>query len=358
MKITVNKTGSDNGSIITAPGDFSPVPWLRNGHAQTLWRKFATVPPVDHRRQRIELSDGDFIDVDWYGPAPQSPACNGTAVLLLHGLCGCSRSGYIQSLQHRLGQSGYLSLAMNFRGCSGEINRLARAYHSGVTSDLSEVFSAVRKELPDHRFAAVGFSLGANVLLKWLGESGQCNTVENVVESAVAVSTPFNLALCSRAMLGGMSRLYGRFFLRRLVADVEAKKQHFERHGSLEQLELLRACGDLGKLTSLWDFDDRVTAPLHGFEGAADYYEQCSSIRFLEGIQVPTLLLQSLDDPIIPSAALPGERHFSEKLVTDFSDRGDMWASPPQPIDSGWRIGSSISSAPGKTRVEPPEPFR
>jgi hypothetical protein len=304
--------------LIAESAEFTPVPWLKNGHAQTLWRKFATVPSINHRRQRIELRDGDFIDVDWYDPSPQLLDNNRTAVLLLHGLCGCSRSSYIQSLQHRLGQSGYQSVAMNFRGCSGEINRLARAYHSGVTSDLSEVFSAVSNQLPDHRFAAVGFSLGANVLLKWLGESGG----SAAVQSAVAVSTPFNLALCSRAMLGGMSRIYGRYFLRRLVADVEAKKHHFERQGNSEQLELLRACGDLGKLKSLWDFDDRVTAPLHGFDGAGDYYEQCSSLRFLEGIQVPTLLLQSLDDPIIPQAALPGERHFGETLVTDFSDRG------------------------------------
>ncbi|MBT8147857.1 MAG: alpha/beta fold hydrolase, partial [Gammaproteobacteria bacterium] len=265
---------------------FRPKVFLSNGHAQTLWRKFAPVPSVAHRRQRVELADGDFIDLDWSQPSvssvPSVPSGtessnNGMIILLLHGLCGCSQSSYIQSLQHRLGEAGYTSVAMNFRGCSGETNRLAKAYHSGVTADLDEVFQVLQKQYPDSSFTAAGFSLGANVLLKWLGEEGE----QSSLQRAVAVSTPFNLTLCSQAMLEGLSQMYGRFFLRRLVADVEKKKAAFEQSGNQEQLELLRSCGDLTRVSSLWDFDDRVTAPLHGFDDAHDYYEQCSSIRYL-----------------------------------------------------------------------------
>lgn len=300
--------------------NFVPRRLLRNGHAQTLWRKFAAAPSVLHRRQRIELSDGDFIDVDWHDPPGQLPATatNGTIVLLIHGLCGCSRSSYIQSVQHQLGQAGYLSVAMNLRGSSGEVNRLARAYHSGVTEDLSEVFAALRQQLPGQQFVVVGFSLGANLLLKWLGETG----ITDPVAGAVAVSTPFNLRLCSQAMQGGLSQLYGRYFLRRLVAEVETKKSHFRQHGNHEQLALLDACGRLDALSSLWQFDDRVTAPLHGFDSAEDYYEQCSSLRFLGGIEVPTLLIQSLDDPIIPPPALPDGRQLGEPLRLDLNERG------------------------------------
>jgi len=297
---------------------FRPKRWLPNGHVQTLWRKFAPTPAVNHRRQRVELTDGDFIDLDWSAPESEGASSNGTIVLILHGLCGCSQSGYIQSLQHRLAVSGETSVAMNFRGCSGESNRLAKAYHSGVTADVAEIVGVLQQQYPSSRFAAAGFSLGANVLLKWLGEAGD----QSPVERAVAVSTPFNLTLCSEAMLEGFSRMYGRFFLRRLVAEVENKKRVFQQNGNLEQLELLRSCGDLDTLTSLWDFDDRVTAPLHGFDDASHYYEQCSSLGYLADVAVPTLLLQSLDDPIIPPHALPGDQHLSDALVQDFFEQG------------------------------------
>jgi len=317
---------TDSGNAALAHGleqeSFRPHRWLGNGHVQTLWRKFAPVPPVAYRRQRIDLADGDFIDLDWRDgdatAADSNPAGNNTIVLLLHGLCGCSRSSYIQSLQHQLGLAGYPSVAMNFRGCSGEVNRLARAYHSGVTDDLDQVLALLRQQFPGHQFALAGFSLGANVLLKWLGEAPR----KEHISCAVAVSTPFDLLRCSTAMLEGLSRMYGRYFLRKLVADVEAKKRHFHHSGNQRQLELLRACGNLDELTSLWDFDDRITAPLHGFDDARDYYSSCSSIHFLPAIRTPTLLLQSLDDPIIPAATLPTTHLLPDQVRLDSSERG------------------------------------
>jgi len=297
---------------------FRPKPWLRNSHAQTLWRKYVPAPKVQHRRQRVELNDGDFIDLDWCVSESEKEENNGTIVLLLHGLCGCSRSGYIQSLQYRLGLSDTASVAMNFRNCSGETNRFARSYHSGVTADLAEIVATLRREHRAVEINAVGFSLGANVLLKWLGELA----TESPIHRAVAVSTPFNLTLCSRALQEGMSRMYGRYFLRRLVADVEHKKRVFQQVGNQEQLDLLLSCGNLGRLSSLWEFDDRVTAPIHGFDNAAHYYEQSSSLNYLADVEVPTLLLQSRDDPIIPPQALPEHQQLSAPIVQDFFDHG------------------------------------
>lgn len=279
--------------------------WLPEGHSQTLWRRFAPPASIRQRRQRVELSDGDFIDVDWVdapasGAKPEQPI-----VLLLHGLCGSALSPYIQSLQRLLQQRGVSSAAMNFRGCSGEINRRARAYHSGCTDDVEEVFQALRGQHPQRNFAFAGFSLGGNVLLKWFADFGQ----RDGVVGGVAVSTPFSLSYCSTALNSGMSKLYGHYFRRRLIEDVERKRVFFReqaRHdGWQEDLRRLDALGDLGRLKTLWEFDDQVTAPLHGFCSAEDYYARCSSGPRLHEIQCKVTLIQSANDPIIPLASLP-----------------------------------------------------
>lgn len=280
---------------------FRPAWWLPGGHGQTLWRKFSPAPDLRHRRQRIELSDGDFIDLDWALEAGWGAHASDTIAFILHGLAGCSRSPYVLSMQHLLMSHGISSVAMNFRGCSGEINRLARAYHSGVSDDLEEVFARLSGELPDRQFVLIGSSLGANVLLKWLGEQGE----HRQVAGAVAVSTPFDLAACSRAMLRGMSRLYGGYFTRRLVADFQLKQRHFEQLELVEQARVLAALGDIQRVRTIWEFDDVVTAPLHGFRDAEDYYRQCSSARYLAAIATPTLLIQSNNDPLIPGAVNP-----------------------------------------------------
>lgn len=297
---------------------FIPSRWIRGGHAQTLWRKLAPVSGVVHKRERLELADGDFIDLDWHAGSRVSETNNGITVLILHGLCGCSRSNYVRSLQFRLHHAGYSSVAMNFRGCSGDVNRLARAYHSGVTEDVEEVFKYLSDQIPGEQFAVVGYSLGANVTLKWLGESG----VSNKLVKAVAVSTPFNLSYCSQAMLKGLGQYYGRFFLRRLLLDIDRKKEKFRNEGNYQQLEILESLGQLNDLQSLWQFDDRVTAPLHGFYGAEDYYRQCSSLGYLPAIKVPTLLVQSTDDPIIPIMALPDTTKLNAPIQTAISPSG------------------------------------
>jgi len=295
---------------------FRPAWWLYGGHPQTLWRKFAPIEPLIHSRQRIELDDGDFIDLDWVGQ-PADPQHTDRIVFLLHGLCGCSGSSYILALQQLLTARGVASVAMNFRGCSGEANRLARAYHSGVSEDVEAVFQKLSAQYANSEFMFVGYSLGANVLLKWLGEHDHAQ-----VSRGVALSTPFSLALCSRAMLGGLSKWYGRYFLNRLVQDFNAKKLALGARDSQTELAKLDALGDLDQLRTIWEFDDRITAPLHGFANAEDYYSRCSSGQFLASIGVETHLIQSTDDPLIPPAALPDAARLPANINLHTSSRG------------------------------------
>lgn len=295
--------------------DFQSPWWLPGGHVQTLWRRFAPSNNVRQDRQRLELADGDFLDLDWVNPdVPQ----HDLVVVVLHGLCGSSESPYIQALQRLLKQRGYTSVAMNFRGCSGEINRLARAYHSGCTEDVEAVYQAVTAKTGGRPMAFAGFSLGANVLLRWLSEIGP----REDIHSAVAVSTPFSLHLCSEAMLSGFSGLYGHYFRRRLVRGVVTKKAYFRLLGKHEELEKLNALGDLTRLKTLWEFDDQVTAPLHGFDSAADYYEKCCSGAVLDRIRTPVTLIQSKNDPIIPLASLPSFAGLPDTTNVNLSAQG------------------------------------
>ncbi len=292
--------------------------WLGNGHAQTLYRKFRSAPTVPHKRERIELSDGDFIDIDWALHPEQQTVHTGTIVLVLHGLCGCSQSSYVLALQSALVQRGVSTVAMNFRGCSGESNRLARSYHSGASEDVRDVLAHLCGQFPDANIQIVGYSLGANVLLKYLGEEGESASCT----SAVAVSTPFRLADCSRAMLGGASALYGRYFVNRLRRTLDQKHTALQAAGNAAELERFRALTIPDRFANIWEFDDLITGPLHGFASAADYYAQCSSANFLPSITVPTLLLQSEDDPIIPRMALPTADELPANVRLKLTERG------------------------------------
>jgi predicted alpha/beta-fold hydrolase len=297
---------------------FKPAWWLPEGHSQTLWRKFAGSPAVNHARERVELSDGDFIDIDWL--TAEEPAKNSAQplVFILHGLCGSSSSSYVLSLQMLLIENGFNSVVMNFRGCSGELNRKAQAYHSGVSHDLEEVLRNVISRHKPEAVSLVGYSLGANVLLKWLGEQHDYSKIDK----AVAVSTPFTLGLCSREMLSGLSRIYGRYFTRRLLSDYLHKRKEFELQDKGPELEELLGLGDVSRVSNIWEFDDQITAPLHGFESANDYYGRCSSIKFLPEISASTLLIQSYDDPLVPPVALPEAGMVSESTVMELSPKG------------------------------------
>ncbi len=273
---------------------FRPAPGLANPHAQTIGGKLLRPrAPVPLRRERVETPDGDFLDLD-FGEAPgaswDDPAT--PTVVVLHGLEGCSTSGYVLQTMRELGARGVRAVALNFRTCGGEPNRLARFYHSGETGDLGYVLRRVRERYPDAPLGAVGFSLGGNVLLKYLGECGEAS----LVGAAVAVSVPFDLAAGATSMERGMGRFYTRRFLSSLRVKYEGKRALIG--DALDARRVLRA-------RTFREFDDAATAPLHGFRDAAHYYSASSSAGFLAGIRVPTLLLHSADDPFLPADSIP-----------------------------------------------------
>jgi hypothetical protein len=280
---------------------FHPAFGLANPHLQTLWSPLLRRPPaLPRQRATLELDDGDCVYLDWL-PAAGTTAGTPLAVLL-HGLAGCSGSPYIRGLQAALHRRGWESVALNFRGSTGEPNRLARSYHSGDTGDLDALVRSLRARWPARPLAAVGFSLGGNVLLKWLGERGE----QAGLAAACAVSVPLRLDLCATRMDQGFSRRYRDHLLRRLKRQIEAKRRHFAAIGNRAELARLEALAGWREARSFWEFDDRVVAPLHGFAGVDDYYARSSSRQFLAAVHVPTLLIQARDDPFLTPDVLPG----------------------------------------------------
>jgi predicted alpha/beta-fold hydrolase len=262
---------------------------------------------LSYRRERWTTPDGDFLDLDFVeGAKPR----DGVLVLLLHGLEGSSRSGYILQLGRRLLDHGVGAVGLNFRSCSGELNRGLRLYHSGETSDLAWVIGRLRDRAPGRRLAAVGASLGGNVLLKYLGERG----TSAGLAAAAAWSVPFDLAAGSRFMERGFSRRYVGRLLSSLQAKVRARKDEIGRHVDLERT--LRA-------TTFREFDDAATAPLHGFDTAEHYYRESSSAGFIPAITAPTLVIHARDDPFLPFGAIPEAAMHANPAVTPvISDHG------------------------------------
>ena len=292
------------------PRAFRPARWLPGAHAQSVAGRLLRRPGgMTLRRERVELPDGDFLDLD-FTPSAQDAA---PVVLLLHGLEGSSRRGYAFNAYRELEQRGMGVVGLNFRGCSGEPNRLPRSYHSGDTGDLRFVLDHLRDRFPSSPFGLVGFSLGGNVLLKFLGEQG--DDLAAGMRAAVAISVPFDLAACADALAATpMGRFYTRHFIKALTAKLEAKSGVLDGHVDRTRAREAR---------TFRAFDDAVTAPLHGFADAADYYMKSSSMHYLEGIRVPTLLLQAEDDPFLPPDALPRARIASNPwLLPAFTRHG------------------------------------
>ena len=283
---------------------FRPARWLPGGHLPTLYGPLCRpAPALDRRRQRMTLADGDFLDLDWYGPEDATHPC----VILLHGLTGSSDSLYILGQQQALAAKGWQSVAVNWRGCSGEPNHLARGYHSGASEDLAEVIDQLQRSAPKRTLAAAGFSLGGNVLLKYLGERGEASGLQ----AAAAISVPFRLDQWADRLQVGFSRVYQARFMRDMLAYVTNKQRLFAHQGRDAEHASLSALGSLAGMDSFWDFDERVTAPLHGYASAADYYRRCSSRFFLGSITTPTLIVQALNDPFVYPHSLPEQAELS-----------------------------------------------
>lgn len=297
--------------LVQAP--FRPAWWLKNPHLQTMYPALLRKSPkLARQRERLDTPDGDVVDLDWYGRRRDA------IVILLHGLAGSSDSGYIVGLQQALVGCGYGSVALNFRGCGGSPNRLARCYHAGDTADIDFVYQTLRRRYPQAALAAVGFSLGGNVLLKWLGEKGD----SLALQAAVAVSVPLLLAECASKLDDGFSKVYRWYLLGELKRYMRRKRQYLESRGLAEEAEKLRALGDLSAIRSFWQYDDRVVARLHGFNDVHDYYRQSSSRRFLPAIRVPTLLLQAADDPFMTPAVLPARNELAPLTLLEVSQGG------------------------------------
>lgn len=268
--------------------------WLPGGHAQTLWPLLLKGRLPAYRRERWATPDADFIDIDWIDGSPASPL-----VVLFHGLEGSSRSHYARHLMRHVAGRGWRGAVVHFRGCSGEPNRLARAYHSGDSAEIDWVLRRMKAASADQPLFAAGVSLGGNALLKWLGEQGA--SAGKVIDAAAAVSAPLDLAAANEALSRGFSLVYARHFLATLIPKSLAKLQRFPGLYDPETVNNAR---------TLYDFDDAVTAPLHGFRDAADYYARSSARQFLGGIHVPTLIVNARNDPFLPASALPGNAEF------------------------------------------------
>jgi len=266
--------------------NYKPSLLFRNGHIHTIYPALFRKPPaIAWERQRLELADGDFLDLDWLLQD------SNRLVVLGHGLEGSSNSTYILAAAHLFFANGFNVLAWNHRSCSGEMNRLPRFYHHGVTDDLDAVITQTARFEEVHY---VGYSLGGNVLLKYLGE----NTIQKPTnfKSAVAISAPIDLPSCVQEIHRKSNRLYHNRFLKTLKQKVVDKAQLMPDRLSTKDLE---------KVRTLTDFDNYYTAPIHGFSDAADYHLRASSKPFLPTIKLPTFLLQAQDDPMLGSDCFP-----------------------------------------------------
>ena len=277
---------------------YRPPLWLRNGHLQTvLPALFREVEGVAYDRERIDLPDGDFLDLDWAERGRPDVA------LVAHGLEGSADRAYIRGMTRALAARGWSVCAWNMRGCSGEPNRTLGAYHSGSSHDLDAVVAHALAGGAE-RVALVGFSLGGNVTLKWLGEQGA--DVDARVVGAVALSVPVDLASSADVMEHWSRRLYMRRFLRSLEHKVAEKAT---RYADVPDAAAVR------QMTTFREFDGHFTAPVHGFADAQDYWRRASSLPLLGDIRVPTLLVQAQDDPFLSRACFPvGTARSSDRL--------------------------------------------
>ena len=269
--------------------------WLPGGHAQTIYPLLIKPSVPGYRRERWDTPDGDFIDLDWSATAGAVLSESSTPlVALFHGLEGNSNSHYARALIHALKAQGWAGVVVHFRGCSGQPNRLPRAYHSGDSEEIDWILRRLKQPHPDRPLYAVGVSLGGNALLKWLGERESSATC--IVQAAAAVSAPLDLTRCGHHLGHGFNRVYSRHFLQTLKPASAALLKRFP--GLFDERRLREA-------RTVYEFDDVVTAPLHGFANADDYWRRASSKPWLNTIRVPTLILNALNDPFLPADALP-----------------------------------------------------
>lgn len=285
---------------------FEPAWWLPGPHAQTIWPNLLRpIPHVALTEEKAETPDGDFLMLHNTWGDPKRPT-----VLILHGLEGSAQAVYVQSMVRRFQAIGWNCVVMEFRGCSRMLNQAPRLYHSGETSDLDFVVQHLHRTREIESLYLLGFSLGGNIVAKWLGEVGS----DAKVRGAVVLSPPFDLRGSASKIENSLFGAYTRYFLKSLIRRAIAKASQFP--GRIDIARVIRA-------RTIVEFDTHATAPMHGFLDAYDYYEQSSCARFLPLVRVPTLLLASQDDPYNPHDTIPFEcANQSPWIVPQFPRRG------------------------------------
>lgn len=282
-----------------------------NPHLQTVLPSILNKAATAHFvHEHFDLADGDFLDLAWH----ELPELDSRpTIIIFHGLAGSVYSPYAFRMMDALDAKGFNSVVMHFRGCFQESNTLARAYHSGDTGDAKAFLHHLGTRFPDRLLGAVGYSLGGNMLLKLQGELGEASPLF----AAVSVSAPIRLDKTADHINVGLSRFYQRVLLGDLKGSLLKK---FEKHDYEKLIGLKRK--DVGELNSFWSYDDRFTAPIHGFKGAKEYYERSSAYDYLFKIAKKTLIIHALDDPFMPPSVLPDEESLPSSVTIEVSPNG------------------------------------
>lgn len=296
------------------PHAFKPAPWCVNGHGHTiLCSLLFTSPSVHYEREIINTPDDDFLEIDIIEKDKNSPIA-----VLFHGLEGHSKRYYITRMAQNLSERGFSVVAVNFRSCGSKINLNKRFYHSGETEDLQLVFEWTTSYFPNSPLFTAGFSLGASAILNYLNK----HKTNHPVDAAAVISTPFELRKGSLNLEKGINRIYSIQFLKTLVDKLNQKRKIFP--------DLPEFSG-----STLYEFDDQITAPIHGFKDADDYYRSCSSSFFMDRINTNSLIIHSKQDPMCPFKWTPvGSITKNPSLTSCFTDQGGhvgFWSLPP-----GW----------------------
>ncbi|CCQ09269.1 Hydrolase, alpha/beta fold family functionally coupled to Phosphoribulokinase [Pseudoalteromonas luteoviolacea B = ATCC 29581] len=287
---------------------FKPAWWMTNRHVQTILpRAYRLRQHMPVHMEKLATPDGDFLELAWAKPAKQEAPL----VIVLHGLEGNIDSFYARGMMEAAFKQGFDAVLMHFRNCSAEPNRMPRAYHSGETEDLGFLVDTLRRRFPDRCLYAVGFSLGGNVLTKYLGEQGKhCQ-----LKGASVVSAPFDLSSSCQVIRRSCFKLYQKYLLDKLKRSTARKLAQVAPVLQLDHKELMN-------INDLWQFDERVTAPLHGFNNAEDYYTKASGKPYLKKIAIPTLVIHAEDDPMLSEQAIPKIEDVSESVRLAVSHRG------------------------------------
>ena len=282
--------------------------WARNSHLQTILPKWLRRTPARFVAERFELQDGDFVDLAWSGEVSLDER---PLIVVFHGLEGSIHSHYAKGLFAHLQRQGQEAVLMHFRGCSGEPNRLLRAYHSGAIDDAQAVIAELGRRFPGKPLIAIGYSLGGNMLVNLLARA--CPAP---LKAAVVVSAPLQLASCADRVNQGFSRVYQNYLLRTMRTNLQSKiRRQSAARARWQPTQITR-------IATLREFDELVTAPLHGFESADHYYQTCSGLSLLARIPIPTLVIHAADDPFMTDAVIPAAEQLSPLVRYELSRQG------------------------------------